>query len=67
MADFAGMDEAEEIAKMYANYPPVREIIGFCIDLGIKKDDFRTIEEAGAWAYYHELKAKVAQHQRKTA
>ena len=61
MADFAGIEEAEEIAKMYGNYPPIRVIIGMCRLLGIEKDNFRTIEEDDAWEYFYELLSQIAE------
>jgi hypothetical protein len=67
MADYADVSEIEEIQKRYANYPPIRDISGMCREVGVEIDGFRTIEEADAWAYYHELKAMVDQQQRKTA
>jgi len=62
-----GDEDLRSIDEHYHTYPRIGEIISMCIDLGIEKDDFRTIYEADAWAYYHELKALVAQQQRKTA
>jgi len=67
MADYADVSEIDEIEKRYAGYPPIMEIIGMCFDLGVKKDNLRTIEESDAWAYYHELKAMMDQKNRKTA
>jgi hypothetical protein len=67
MADYAGISEAEEIDKLYENYPDSREMIGMCFDLGIRIDSNRTIEEDDAWTYYHELKAKVEAKQRRSA
>ncbi len=67
MADYTDPDEADEIKKMYANYPSISEIRDMCYDLSIKKDDFRTIKEDDAWAYYHELKSMMEAKQRKTA
>jgi len=67
MADYTDPDEADEIKRLYANYPDSMEIISMCYDLGIKKDNIRTIKEDDAWAYYQELKAMVEAKQRKTA
>jgi hypothetical protein len=67
MADYADVSEVDEIEKLYANYPSVSEIIGMCYDLGIEKDNIRTIDEDDAWAYYHELKALIEAKKRKTA
>jgi hypothetical protein len=67
MADYADISEVAEIEKMYANYPSSREIIHMCRILGIEKDTIRTIKEADAWAYYHELKARVEAMERKSA
>jgi hypothetical protein len=67
MADYADVSEIEEIKKMYASHPSISEIAEICYLLGIKPDSFRTVREADAWAYYHELKAMVDQQQRKTA
>lgn len=59
MADYADSSEIEKIEKMYANYPSISEIRDMCYELGIQKDNLRTIEEADAWVYYHELKAMI--------
>ncbi|MHC9542253.1 MAG: hypothetical protein AB9903_22315 [Vulcanimicrobiota bacterium] len=67
MADYTDPDEANEIAELYANYPPSREITHMCRLLGIEEDNIKTIREANAWAYYHELKSMIEAQQRKTA
>ncbi len=64
----AGEEYSHEIEEeKIKRYPSVSEILGMCVTLGIKCDPRRGIKEEDAWAYYHELKARVEQHQRKTA
>jgi hypothetical protein len=68
MADFADTGEVAEIEKMYADFPPVDEIVDMCITLGKKRDYERTRNrQDDAWAYYHELKAMMEAQKRKTA
>jgi hypothetical protein len=67
MADYADPREIEYIEKKYAGYPSSSEIGRFCYYLGIEIDSLRTLHKEEAWAYYHELKAKVDAKQRKTA
>ncbi|MDQ7825090.1 MAG: hypothetical protein RDV48_19975 [Candidatus Eremiobacteraeota bacterium] len=67
MADYADHGEIELIERKYANYPSLTEIRHMCHELGIVENDFRTIKEEDAWAYYHELKAMIEAKQRKTA
>jgi|GEM_PF-1947807 len=60
MADYADPIEIDEIEKIYANFPPVSEIVDMCIALGIKRDYARTRNDLDdVWAYYHELEAMM--------
>lgn len=52
-------NEVDAIDKQYARYPPITEIGTMCDALGEEKDNFRTIKEADAWAYYWELLERV--------
>ncbi|MHC9542246.1 MAG: hypothetical protein AB9903_22275 [Vulcanimicrobiota bacterium] len=68
MADYADPSEIDEIEKMYADFPPVNEIVDMCIALSIKRNYERTRNnQDDAWAYYHELKSMIEAKQRKTA
>jgi hypothetical protein len=67
MADYADVSEIDEIEKLYAHYPSVSDIGRMCYALGIKMDTIRTLDEADAWAYYHELEALIEAQKRKTA
>jgi hypothetical protein len=60
MADYADVSEVEEIKSRYAHYPSVGATIRICRLLGIEEDNFRTIKEDDAWAYFRELLSEVA-------
>jgi len=47
--------------------PPWVDIIMMEDDLGISNRKLRSTEYEQAWAYYHELKARLEQQQRRTA
>ncbi|MDQ7825085.1 MAG: hypothetical protein RDV48_19950 [Candidatus Eremiobacteraeota bacterium] len=67
MADYTDPTEADEIDKLYANYPSVSEIRDMCYDLGIEQNSVLTLDEDDAWAYYRKLKAMMETRQRKSA
>jgi len=67
MADHSDPSEIDYIEKKYSEYPSFGEMGRYCVVLGIDFDNFKTIAKDDAWAYYHELKAMVSQHKRKTA
>jgi|GEM_PF-5738791 len=48
------LDRCDEHA---AEAPPILELFMMCNDLGIEKDDHRTVSIEGAWEYYKEIKA----------
>lgn len=54
-----GDDAVQYIDEHREAMPSILEILMMCRELGIKKDNFRTVSIEGAWAYYHELKTML--------
>lgn len=52
-----GQDSIDYIDDHREAMPSILEILMMCRELGIKKDDFRTVSIESAWEYYYELRA----------
>jgi hypothetical protein len=64
--DEEGFDEWVESQR--GKRPQIVDIIRMEKELGIPKiDSIKNVDDDKVWAYYHELKARMEQQQRKTA